>query len=641
MEPRTRLAILLIALIMGGNLVYTAYTQKQRLREQELRRAAFVADSLAHLPPQVAQPAPATQGQVPTAPAAPPAGAPGGASEAPASAVAASGFPVATGLDGGDLVVETPLQRIVLSRRGGVVRSLQLRDFDVYGDGPVDLVPPRFLEGGRAGLGLALRTPDGELNLDRSRFDPAPGAFGADGVLRIAAGGPPRDVTLRCTAAAGGAIVKRFTFHPDRYTFDLALAAEPGPGLPRADSYALEWTTGMPVTEQSAREDESRFRVVVAVDDQRITKKSSDFRKTESITAPPGAVHFACLQSKYFTVALVPATAISGTTDLVGESKSHWIGVRVTQPAAWRAGADTYRVYAGPIDHDRLRELGVGLESTVELGWNWIRPISSAVLSFMNFLNRFIPNYGIIIVIVSVLAKLIFWPLTERSFRSMRRMQDLQPRMEEIRRRYKDDPRGMNEQIMAMYREQKVNPVGGCMPMLVQMPMFFALFSALQSSIELRNAPFFGWIDNLAGPDILATLPMQLPVIGNHLSVLPFIMGATMVWQSKLTPTPGLASGPQASAMRQQQFLMRWIMPIMMTFFFYKMPSGLVIYWIVSTTMGIWQQWHINRKLGPAPVVGVVPSRVEAPPPSPRTKRLAGPGGSAGERSGRAGGQGG
>src|SRR5262249_6577019 len=154
----------------------------------------------------------------------------------------------------------------------------------------------------------------------------------------------------------------------------------------------------------------------------------------------------------------------------------------------------------------------------VELGWRWIRPISSALLHFIAFLNRFVPNYGLVVIIVSALARLLFCPLTERSLRSMRRMQELQPRMDEIRRRCRGDPKGMNEQMMLMYREQKVNPVGGCVPMLVQMPMFFALFSALQSSIELRNAPFVGWIDNLAGPDVLFKLPFTLPLVGDHFS---------------------------------------------------------------------------------------------------------------------------
>ena len=142
--------------------------------------------------------------------------------------------------------------------------------------------------------------------------------------------------------------------------------------------------------------------------------------------------------------------------------------MRIAQPNPWRAGADSYRIYAGPIEYDRIRDLGVGLEAAVELGFRWIRPISQLLLKFMQFLNKFIHNYGVIIIIVSLLAKLVFWPLTERSMRSMRRMAELQPRMEEIRRRYKDDPKAMNEQVMLMYREQKVNPVGGCMPILIQ-----------------------------------------------------------------------------------------------------------------------------------------------------------------------------
>jgi YidC/Oxa1 family membrane protein insertase len=653
MEKRTRIAVLLIALILGANLTFTAYTQKKRLQQQQARRAAEIADSLAKAPPPATIPPPdaappgvAAQTTPPAAGAGPGSGATAGAGAQPGALPAAppetpSLFPVAAA-DAADLVIETPLQRIVLARAGGVVRSLQLQGFEVYDNGPVDLVPVGFREAGVGGLALRLRTPAGDLGLDAAAFEPEPGVFGADGVLRLDAGADARTVTLRATANGGGAIVKRYTFHPDQYVFDFTVAFEPGPALPRVDAYQLEWTTGMPITEGTAREDETRFRIAAAVGNDLVSKKTSDFKKAQSIQVP-GDVHWACLQSKYFTVALIPAAPISGTTEMVGEARSHWIGMRLVQPTPWRGGGESYRVYAGPIDYDRIRALGVGLESTVELGWRWIRPISSAVLAFMEFLNKFIPNYGIIIIIVSVLAKLIFWPLTERSFRSMRRMQDMQPRMEEIRRRYKDDPRGMNEQMMAMYREQKINPVGGCMPMLVQMPMFFALFAALQSSVELRNAPFMGWIDNLAGPDVLARLPFSLPVIGNALSVLPFIMGATMVWQAKLTPSMGPQSGPQAAAMRQQAFLMRWIMPIMMTFFFYKMPSGLVIYWIVSTLMGIWQQWHINRKLGPpAQVVGVVAPKADgggAGPATTRPQSLPAPQPRGRERSGRAGGR--
>jgi YidC/Oxa1 family membrane protein insertase len=408
--------------------------------------------------------------------------------------------------------------------------------------------------------------------------------------------------------------------------------------LPKVDAYTIGWLAGVPHTEANLKDDEARFKVAAAVDQQLVRKRPGDFRKVESASAA-GTIRWTAMQSKYFLVGLIPAQPQSGTVELVGESRSQWMGMRIAQPNPSRDG-DTYRIYAGPIDYDGIRSLGVGLEAAVELGWRWIRPISQLLLHFMQFLNKFIPNYGIIIIIVSLLAKLIFWPLTQRSMKSMRRMAELQPRMEEIRRRYKDDPKAMNEQVMLMYREQKVNPVGGCMPILIQTPMFFALFSVLQSNIELRNAPFFGWIDNLAGPDVLYQLPTTLPVIGNHISLLPLLMGGTMLWQSAIgSPMGGAAA---AGPMAQQQFMMKWVMPIMMTFFFYKMPSGLVLYWIVNTLMGIAQQVQINRKFGPAPAVVAAAPQSEGRATHARADRVHGTerGRSAGERPGRVGGQG-
>jgi YidC/Oxa1 family membrane protein insertase len=170
--------------------------------------------------------------------------------------------------------------------------------------------------------------------------------------------------------------------------------------------------------------------------------------------------------------------------------------------------------------------------------------------------------------------------------------------------------------------------------------MFFALFAVLQSNIELRNAPFIAWIDNLAGPDVLYQLPMTLPVIGNHISLLPLLMGGTMLWQSALGSPMG--GGAAAGPMAQQQFMMKWVMPIMMTFFFYKMPSGLVLYWIVNTLMGIAQQVHINRKYGPSPAAVAAAPQSDGRATHARADRVHGTerGRSAGERSGRVGGQG-
>ena len=153
----------------------------------------------------------------------------------------------------------------------------------------------------------------------------------------------------------------------------------------------------------------------------------------------------------------------------------------------------------------------------------------------------------------------------------------------------------MNQQVMALYKQHKVNPLGGCMPLLIQTPMFVALYNVLRSSIELRNAPFVAWIDNLAAPDVLFRLPVVLPVIGHDVSLLPLLMGGAMILQSVLGSTAAPPSGPAA----QQQMVMKWLMPIMFTFIFYKMPSGLVLYWLVNTLMSVFQQVQINRKLPP------------------------------------------
>lgn len=626
MDRRTQLAVLLIALILGVNLIYTARVQKTRVAERA-RVAATTPEKPAAEIPASPQPSPLGSEQpLEAAPTGTPLATPAGP------------FPAASA-DAGELLIETPLQTIRIARAGGVIRELQLRKFEMTGtDAPVDLVPSLHAGADRHALGLVLRGGGTEWDLSQARFDVAPGAFDPDGRLVLEAGSGPRSFELRCEAAGGGAVVERYTIDPDRYDFQVDLTLVPGPGLPRIEGYEIAWTSGMPVTESNPKEDVQRFRAVASVNDETLRKRPGDFRKEPSLTQP-GTLRWACVQSKYFMVGLIPAEPEAGTLEVAGDARTNWIGMRFAQPSPWRTGPETYRIYAGPIAFEEVKALGVGLESTVELGWGWIRPISALLLKFMEFLNNFIPNYGIIIIIVSILSRLIFWPLSAKSMQSMKRMQELQPRMEEIRRRYAKDPKAMNEQIMLMYREQKVNPLGGCMPMLIQMPIFFALFSVLQSNIELRNAPFIAWIDNLAAPDVLYRMAVKLPVIGHNLSLLPLLMGGTMIWQSLVTPTPATPAGSKPNPMVQQQFMMKWVMPIVMTFIFYNMPSGLVLYWIVSTLVGIAQQRGINRKPAVVPALVAATPRAEGrsdvgrPDRSDGQERRSG----APERAGRAG----
>jgi YidC/Oxa1 family membrane protein insertase len=191
----------------------------------------------------------------------------------------------------------------------------------------------------------------------------------------------------------------------------------------------------------------------------------------------------------------------------------------------------------------------------------------------------------------------------------MREMQQVQPLMQELRKRYASDPKELNRQTMQLYKQRGVNPLGGCMPLLVQMPIFVALYSVLRSNIELRNAPFFLWIDNLAAPDVLFQLPFTIPFLGHNFSLLPLLMGVAMIWQSKMG-SPMAMSGPAA----QQQAIMKWVMPIMFVFIFYSMPSGLVLYWLINTVLSVWQQIQINRKYAVAPAMSTpVEAKTETP----------------------------
>jgi len=242
------------------------------------------------------------------------------------------------------------------------------------------------------------------------------------------------------------------------------------------------------------------------------------------------------------------------------------------------------------------------------------------VLAAMKWLHRFIPNYGWVIVIISVLTKVLFFRLTHKSFKSMKQMQDLQPRLQAIKEKFKGDQQRISKETMALYKASGVNPLGGCLPMLLQMPVFIALFNVLKFTIEVRGEAWFGWITDLSRQDVLFHLPISLPLVGNVFSLLPLLMGASMFAQSKLggSPTGGSSTTMPAG--------FNTLMPVVFTFMFYNMPSGLVIYWIINTVLSVAQQWYIHREphvetAGGAAVEALEEESPKAKRPAPPAKR--------------------
>jgi YidC/Oxa1 family membrane protein insertase len=224
----------------------------------------------------------------------------------------------------------------------------------------------------------------------------------------------------------------------------------------------------------------------------------------------------------------------------------------------------------GPKDEDLLKKLGVGAEKLIDFGWFTI--IAKPLLWFLKLTNRITGNFGLDIIILSILIKIIFIPLTQISMKSMKEMQKVQPEMNRLKEQYKNDKAKLQQEIMLLYKRRKINPMSGCLPMVIQIPVFIALYNALQYTIEMRHAPFFLWIRDLAAKD---------PIY-----ITPLIMGATMVLQQKMTPT---AADPTQAKM----FL---LMPVMFTFLFLNFPSGLVIYWLVNNVLSIAHQYYLNKK---------------------------------------------
>ncbi len=300
------------------------------------------------------------------------------------------------------------------------------------------------------------------------------------------------------------------------------------------------------------------------------------------------------VKNKFFVQILMPDRAAEGfALHAERDPEAKGLSIRTVGGAILQGGdilepAETltrrYAYYVGPKEYSRLRGLGARQDEVMlRAWWSWFRWLCAGMLWTLNALYKVIPNYGVAIILLTAIVRILFWPVTHKSTESMKRMQEVQPLVTELRARYKDKPQKLNQEIMALYKEHKVNPMAGCLPMLVQMPVFIALYNVLRAAVELRFAGFL-WIPDLSEPEGL--LQGMVPVAGS-LNILPFLMAATMVWQQKLTPSGG---DPQ------QQKMMLWFMPIFMLFILSSMPSGLILYWTVSQMLSIVQLLHQRRR---------------------------------------------
>jgi len=277
---------------------------------------------------------------------------------------------------------------------------------------------------------------------------------------------------------------------------------------------------------------------------------------------------------RYFVSAFIPNNQTEYRYfSRAGGDKNYWLGLvgPWIEVAPGNTVKENLQFYVGPEITDKLKQIAPGLELTVDYGWFW--PISQGLFWLMKHIHHFVGNWGVVIIIITVLIKAVFYPLSAASYRSMANMRKLQPKMAALKERHGDDKQKFSQAMMEMYKKEKINPLGGCLPILVQIPVFIALYWVLIESVEFRQAPFFGWITDLSAQD-----PYY---------ILPVIMGISMFAQQKLSPAP-----PDPM---QAKILMT--MPVVFTLLFLTFPAGLMVYWVVNNLISIAQQWYITRSI--------------------------------------------
>ncbi|WP_456431639.1 membrane protein insertase YidC [Thermosulfuriphilus sp.] len=309
-------------------------------------------------------------------------------------------------------------------------------------------------------------------------------------------------------------------------------------------------------------------------------------KKPGATSSYSGEVSWVAYQGPYFMMALLPKDHLSWELNFKRWDEKTVETKLVSPPLILKPGEVKdfrFSLYFGPKEIERLKAIGRDLDKAIDFGF--FTPIAKPLLYVLKFFYRFVHNYGIAIILLTAIIKLIFWPLSHHSYKSMQQMQKLQPHIARLKEKYGHDKERLNRELMNLYRSYKINPLSGCLPMLLQIPVFFALYKVLLAAIELRHAPFALWINDLSAPDRLY-IGFDIPFLGG-VPVLTILMGASMYFQQKMSP----------SSLDPMQQKMMSLMPLLFTVMFVNFPSGLVLYWLVNNVLSIVQQYYINKKL--------------------------------------------
>lgn len=461
------------------------------------------------------------------------------------------------------ITVSSELYDIKLSTTGAAVRGVILHKFK--DSNKVDAKPYEYLvtdsqknatfkTSGSEGLAIPADLPF-ELAADQSE--------------NIKVTTSDKKVSFIANTPSGLKIIKSYTFYPDTYQLDVNIELINTTSTAMKGYFNLALISALPEDGEGMKDMYSFVGPLSFNGEELIEDKIEDLEKSAKIYGED--IVWSGNVSKYFLTILAAGDSAKQIQVEKGDGfvQNKFVSPFISLEGGQKVGLD-YFSFIGPIDYDLLEAAGHQFEEAKDYGFFAV--LAKPLMHVLKFFYGFLGNYGWSIILLTICIKVIFWPLTQKSYKSMKGMQKLQPEMQKLREKYGSDKQRLNQEMMTFYKENKVNPLGGCLPMLIQIPVFFALYQVLLGAIELRHAPFMFWLTDLSAKD-----PYY---------ITPIIMGATMFIQQKMTPTN----------MDPNQAKIMLMMPIIFTFLFLNFPSGLVIYWMVNNLLTILQQYLIKRQ---------------------------------------------
>jgi len=465
--------------------------------------------------------------------------------------------------------LENDLYTIVVSSRGGgSIHSIQYKNYFRHDSSNVDLINGI----NKDNLFLSFKNLDGQ-SIDLS--GPWSTNYNTTHTTIIR----PVSLSFAVDIGEGKTITKTLTLHPDSYIIDINSDLTNVSDQVFAGVYSIGWNGGLTTTEENEKDDQVYFNSFAFLGGELEELKVKN-GESDSLSFN-GAADWVAIRTKYFLAGLIPgdnSKPVSSSLRGFYENREIY-GASLSFSTATPSDVS---LYLGPLEYDRIKLIGKDFDQVMNFGWGFIRPISKGILYVLKSMKNYIPNYGFILIIFAVVVKLLVYPLTKKSYQSTAAMQKIQPEVTALKEKYKNNPQKLNQATMELYKAKGVNPLGGCLPMLLQMPLLFALFIVFRTTIELRAEPFIWWIRDLSSPDAVFTLPFNVPIYGSHVAILPILMVVSMFIQQRMM-SGGAAQQPQQKTM---QYFMTGFFFLM----FNSFPSGLNLYYTLFNVLTIAQQ---------------------------------------------------